>query len=71
MGHLTEHGPNAGTGVGAGEAGCRSEHAYPALLGAIRGTEWWHCRSCGEVWAEPQRQLAGDGVIDRLAAQRA
>jgi hypothetical protein len=31
---------------------CGVAHAEPAWLGAIRGTEWWHCRSCGWVWHE-------------------
>jgi hypothetical protein len=35
-----------------GPAECRSAHAQPARLGAIRGTEWWHCHTCGWVWTE-------------------
>jgi hypothetical protein len=35
-----------------GLAVCGLAHAEPIWLGAIRGTEWWHCRSCGWVWHE-------------------
>lgn len=33
-----------------GSGVCGLTHAEPAWLGAARGTEWWHCRSCGWVW---------------------
>lgn len=33
---------------------CGRRHTEPVWLGAIRGQQWWHCRSCGWVWQEPQ-----------------
>jgi hypothetical protein len=26
-------------------------HRDAARLGESDGTEWWHCRACGEIWS--------------------
>ncbi len=50
--NISDAGKSADTAAREGSSVCGDRHTEPAWLGAIRGTEWWHCRSCGWVWHE-------------------